>query len=256
MIKCRMKLLIHSQSTVQLEITSQNPNHGWQGWRAIFFRIVSHGYVLRSEITHPCCVLNGSKAGPGQVKTVQGWSGRGLVWTPRLAGISDTGPNSGSHGSNRSFLEIASVLVCRWRRSGHVNRSSAWLIPLTFTKLMNRNKHAFSIKCLVNWIKKSGTRVRYHKLTNYSVCCPPSFRVQVRRQPSWKICSRVQLSFGFWGGAVKAYDNFPESWHAYPDQYFWSFGWYGFAHKVWDYMTFIWRHRKVFQVLNMCVKRR
>ena len=34
---------------------------------------------------------------------------------------------------------------------------------------------------------------------------------QVGQQPSWKICLRIKLSFGFWGRAVKAYDNFPES---------------------------------------------
>ena len=33
---------------------------------------------------------------------------------------------------------------------------------------------------------------------------PPS----VRWPPSWKICLRTQLSFGFWGRAVKAFDNF------------------------------------------------
>ena len=32
--------------------------------------------------------------------------------------------------------------------------------------------------------------------------------VQVWQQPSWKICSRIQVSFGFWGRAANAYDKF------------------------------------------------
>ena len=102
--------------------------------------------------------------------------------------------------------KLASALVCRWR-SGHVTRSSAWLIP-HFLKITNHNQHAFNIKYLVNWIKKYWTCFRYQKLADFLVCFPPSIHVQVWWPPSWKICLRIQLSFGFWGRAVKAFDNF------------------------------------------------
>ena len=41
---------------------------------------------------------------------------------------------------------------------------------------------------------------------------------------SWKICSRIQLSFGFWGSAIKACDNFSRKMAWCPEQYFGSFG--------------------------------
>ena len=104
--------------------------------------------------------------------------------------------------------KLASVLVRRWRRSGHVTRSSAWLIPHIFFKIANHNQHAFNIKYLANLIKKYWTCFRCQKLADFLVCFPPSVGVQVRRPPSWKIRLRTQLSFGFWGRAVKAFDNF------------------------------------------------
>ena len=67
---------------------------------------------------------------------------------------------------------------------------------------------ACNMKYLANLTKKYWTCFCYYILTNNPVCCPPSVRVQARQQPSRKICPRIQLSFGFWGCAVKAYDNF------------------------------------------------
>ena len=61
---------------------------------------------------------------------------------------------------------------------------------------------------IANLIKKYWTCFHYQKLTDFLVCFPPSVHVQVRWPPSWKICLRIQLSFGFWGCAVKAFDNF------------------------------------------------
>ena len=46
--------------------------------------------------------------------------------------------------------------------------------------------------------------------TDKLLVLPPSVRVQVGRQPSWKICLRIQLSISFWGRAVKAYGNFSQ----------------------------------------------
>ena len=66
-----------------------------------------------------------------------GNTSRGRWWITRLAGISGLGPDSEPRGNNQSFREswkLASALVCRWRRSGHVTRSSAWLIPHIFLK--------------------------------------------------------------------------------------------------------------------------
>ena len=85
--------------------------------------------------------------------------------------------------------------------------SSAWLIP-HFLKITNHNQHTFNIKYLANLIKKYWTCFRYQKLADFLVCFPPSVCVQVRWPPSWKICLRIQLSFGFWGRAVEAFDNF------------------------------------------------
>ena len=74
--------------------------------------------------------------------------------------------------------------------------------------ITNHNQHVSNIKYLANLIKKYWTCFRYQKLADFLLCFPPSFRVQVRWPPSWKICLRIQLSLGFWGHAVKAFDNF------------------------------------------------
>ena len=79
---------------------------------------------------------------------------------------------------------------------------------LPYFKITNHNQHAFNIKYLANLIKKYWTCFRYQKLADFQVWFPPSVRVQVRWPPSWKICLRIQLCFGFWGRAVKAFDNF------------------------------------------------
>ena len=83
------------------------------------------------------------------------------------------------------------------------------LVNSTYSfEITNHNQHASNIKYLANLIKKYWTYFRYQKLADFLVCFPPSVRVQVRWPPSWKICLKIQLSFGFWGRAVKAFDNF------------------------------------------------
>ena len=73
----------------------------------------------------------------------------------------------------------------------------------------NLNQHAFNIKYLANLIKKHWTCFRNQKLTNSLVCFPPSVCVQVRR-PSWRICSRIQVSFGFWVCSLDLWQLFPK----------------------------------------------
>ena len=74
--------------------------------------------------------------------------------------------------------------------------------------ITNHNQHAFNIKYLANLIKKYWTCFRYQKLADFLLCFPPSVRVQVQWPPSGKIGLRIQFSFGFWGCAVKVFDNF------------------------------------------------
>ena len=45
-------------------------------------------------------------------------------------------------------------------------------------------------KYLANLINKYWTCFCYQKLTHSPACSPPSNRMQVRRQPSWRICLR------------------------------------------------------------------
>ena len=47
--------------------------------------------------------------------------------------------------------------------------------------------------------------------------------MQVGKQLSWKICSRIQLCLGFLGCAVKAYDNFSQKLAWLPRTIFWKF---------------------------------
>ena len=55
---------------------------------------------------------------------LRGWQGfRGWAW---IRSHTETTDHS---------RKLASALVCRWRRSGHATRSSAWLIPHIFKKL-------------------------------------------------------------------------------------------------------------------------
>ena len=83
------------------------------------------------------------------------------------------------------------------------------LVNSTYSfEITNHNPHASNIKYLANFIKKYLTYFRYQKLADFLMCFPPSVRVLVRWPPSWKICLRIQLRFGFWGRAVKAFDNF------------------------------------------------
>ena len=105
--------------------------------------------------------------------------------------------------SNASFINIWDRLI--WRRSPNLTRSSKLAAA---PNCWNNNQHASNIKYLANLIKKYWTYFRNQKLADFLVCFPPSVRVQVLWPPSWKICLRIQLSFGFWGRAVKAFDNF------------------------------------------------
>ena len=134
--------------------------------------------------------------------------GRGRSWITGLAGISGLGPNSEPRGNNRSFLETRERDRVPVKKIG--SRDSIFgLINSTYSfKITNHNQHASNIKYLANLIKKYWTCFCYQKLADFLVCFPPSVGVQVRWPPSWKICLRIQLSFGFWSRAVKAFDNF------------------------------------------------
>ena len=134
--------------------------------------------------------------------------GRGRSWTTGLAGISGLGPNSEPRGNNRSFPETRERARVPVKKIGSCDSIFGLVNSTYFFKITNHNQHAFNIKYLATFIKKYWTCFCYQKLTDFLVCFPPSVRVQVRWPPSWKICLRIQLSFGFWGRAVKAFDNF------------------------------------------------
>ena len=138
----------------------------------------------------------------------QGSTGRGRSWITGLAGISGLGPNSEPRGNNRSFPETRERNRVPVKKIG--SRDSIFgLVNSTYHfQITNHNQHASNIKYLANLIKKYWTYFRYQKLADFLVCFPSSVRVQVRWPPSWKICLRFQLSFCFWGRAVKAFDNF------------------------------------------------
>ena len=140
----------------------------------------------------------------------RGAAGRGRSWITGLAGISGLSPNSEPHGNNRSFLETREHACVPVKKIGSRDSIFGLVVYTYFSKITNHNQHAPNIKYLANLIKKYWTCFRYQKLANFLVCFPPSVRVQVRWPPSWKICLRIHLSFGFgfWGRAVKALDNF------------------------------------------------
>ena len=127
-------------------------------------------------------------------------------WQP-VAGISGLGPNSEPRGNNRSFPETRERDCVPVKKIG--SRDSIFgLVNSTYSfEITNHNQHASNMKYLANLIKKYWTYFRYQKLADFLMCFPPSVRVQVRWPPSWKICLRIQLSFDFWGCAVKAFDN-------------------------------------------------
>ena len=110
--------------------------------------------------------------------------------------------------TTKSFPETCERARVPMKKMG--SRDSIFgLVNSTYSlKVTNHNQHAFNIKYLANLIKKYWTCFRYQKLSDFLVGFPPSIRMQVRWPPSWKICLRIQLSFGFWGRAVKAFDNF------------------------------------------------
>ena len=134
--------------------------------------------------------------------------GGGRSWITGLAGISGLGLNSEPCGNNRSLPETCDNDCVPVKKIGSRD-SILGLANCTYSfEITNHNQHASNIKYLANLIKKYWTYFRYQKLADFLVCFPPSVRVQVRWPPSWKICLRIQLSFGFWGRAVKAFDNF------------------------------------------------
>ena len=137
-------------------------------------------------------------------------SGRGRSWITGLAGIKGTGPNSEPRGNNRSFPETCERVRVPMKKIESCDSIFGLVNSTYFFKITNHNQHAFNIKYLANFIKKYWTCFRYQKLADFLVCFPPSVRVQVRRPPSWKICLIIQLSFGFWGRAVKGFDNFSQ----------------------------------------------
>ena len=136
------------------------------------------------------------------------WSGRGRSWITRLAGISGLGPNSEPRGNNRSFPETRERDRVPVKKIGSRDSIFGLVNSTYYFEITNHNQHASNIKYLANLIKKYWTYFRYQKLADFLVCFPPSVRVPVRWPPSWTICLRIQLSFGFWGRAVKAFDNF------------------------------------------------
>ena len=139
---------------------------------------------------------------------VDPWPGRGRSWITGLAGISELGPNSEPCGNNWSFADTCERARVPVKKIGSRDSIFGLVNSTYFLKITNHNQHAFNIKYLANLIKKYWTCFHYQKLANFLVCFPPSVRGQVRWPPSWKICLRIQLSFGFWGRAVKAFDNF------------------------------------------------
>ena len=138
-------------------------------------------------------------------------TGRGRSWIysiTGLAGISGLGPNSEPRGNNRSFPETRERARLPVKKIGSRDSIFSLVKSAYFFKITNHNQHASNIKYLANLIKKYWTCLRHRKLADFLVCFLPSVRVQVRWPPSWKICLRVQLGFGFWGRAVEAFDNF------------------------------------------------
>ena len=135
-------------------------------------------------------------------------TGRGRSWITGLAGISRLGPNSEPRGNNRSIPETRERARAPVKKIGSRDSIFGLVNSTYFFKITNHNQHAFTIKYLANLIKKYWTCFRCQKLVDFMVCFPPSVRVQVRRPPSWKICLRIKLSFGFWSRAVKAFDNY------------------------------------------------
>ena len=132
----------------------------------------------------------------------------GRSWITGLAGISGLGPNSEPRGNNRSFLETRERACLPVKKIGSRDSIFGLVNSTYFLKITNHYQHALNMKHLANFIKKYWTCFRYQKLADFLVCFPPSVRVQVRWPPSWKICLMIPLSFGFWGRAVKAFDNF------------------------------------------------
>ena len=126
-------------------------------------------------------------------------SSEGRVWTLESAEI------WGHGGSNWLFPltpERARVPV---KKIGSRDSILGLFNSTYFCKLTNHIQHAFNIKYLANFEHVSSIR-------NWQIhCCvsrPASARRSGGSQPSRKICSRIQLSFGFWGCAIKAHDNF------------------------------------------------
>ena len=142
---------------------------------------------------HKSCLLNQVEA----KAELRGWQGF-RCW----AQISEP------RGNNRSFPETRKRARVPLKKIGSRDSIFGLVNSTYFFKITNHNHHAFNSKYLANSIKKYWTCFRYQKLADFLVCFPPSIRMQVQWLPSWKICLRIQLSFGFWCHAVKAFDNF------------------------------------------------
>ena len=175
---CQLLIFLHWKETVKSGVIS--------GW--------TDKYQLQNWSSHSSSRINHLHQVEAQAEL---WGWQGFRSWAQIRSHAET--------TNHS-QKLASALVCRWRRSGHVTRSLAWLIPHIFKN--NRNQHAFNIKYLASLIKNYWICFRYQKLADFLVCFPPSVRVQVWWPPSLKICLRIQLSFGFWDRAVKAFYNF------------------------------------------------
>ena len=99
--------------------------------------------------------------------------------------------------------KLASALVCRWRRSGHVTRSSAWLTWL-------RNiEHVSAIR---NW------QIFWCASRPASTCRSGGHHLG-------KFAWGSNLALVFEAVHSRPSATFPDSWHDYWKQYFRSFGW-------------------------------
>ena len=165
------------------------------------------GWIITRYNTFPALFKAGSGGSELNYLTYP-LTGPGRSWIAGPAGISRLGPNSEPRGNNRSFPETRERDRVPVKKIG--SRDSIFgLVNSTYSfEKTNHNQLVSNIKYLANFIKKYWTCFRYQKLADFLVCLPPSVRVLVRWPPSWKICLRIQLSFGFWGRAVKAFDNF------------------------------------------------
>ena len=131
-------------------------------------------------------------------------AGRGRSWITGLAGISWLGLNSEPRGNNQSFPET------RERDRVPVNnigsRGSIFgLVNSTYSfEITNHYQHASNIKYLANLIKKYWT---YSAIRNWQIFWCASRPASACRSGDRHL-RKFAWGFGFWGRAVKAFDNF------------------------------------------------